>query len=120
MTPFKPPSVDLKLVKELTTFSDADIAVMEEQAVEQLTKAKRTRFKYRRELQQALRDYAADCLTRQFAEPKPNKPNVPTTGQKPLNGAQAIAAVCGGVVFAAGSLALFLLTLWIMTGGPFR
>lgn len=101
---------DSKLVADFFTYSPADIAVLEDQAAEQLYLAKRTRFKYARDLKVALRD-------RPVVERKPVRP-VPQP--QPLNGAQTAVCLCGGVVVAVGGMALFLLALWIVTGGPFR
>lgn len=98
-------TADPKLVAEFLTLTPMDFAVLEDQSREQLYLAKRTRWKYRRELQQALADYERECRERQ---PKP----VLKPRPQPLNPAPATAAVCGGVVFAVGGLVLFFLTLW--------
>lgn len=114
MKSFNPPALDPKLVAEFFTYSPADIAVMEEQAAAALYEAKRTRFKYASDLKLALRD-------RPVVERKPigliRQERQPL---KPLSGEQTAAALCGGVVLAVGGMVVFLLVLWIITGGPFR
>ena len=97
---------DPKLVAELTTFTPQDIALMEEQAAEALYLAKKTRFKYRRELHLALADRRLVL----------DKPRVPVAKQpQPVRPEPMAVVLCGGFVVAGGYLAVFFGVLWVIS-----
>lgn len=98
---------DSKLVAKFFTYSPADIAVLEEQAAEQLYLAKRKRFKYARDLKVALRD-------RPVVERKPVRPAQQKQQQQPLDPQTARAAVCLGVILAPIGMAVFMGLIWII------
>ena len=101
-------TADPKRIKEFMTRMDE--AVMEEQSREQLYLARKTRWKYRRTLQAALSDYERESKPVPQLQPQPTPP----TRQA------VVVGLCAAPFFVAGALALFFLTLWVLTGGPFR
>lgn len=91
-------------------YTEAELDALEERSREQLYLAKKTRFKYRRELQLALRD--RPIVERKLVAQAPLQPQLPP--------AQARACVVAGIAFSALALGVFFFLLWVITGGPFR
>lgn len=106
-------TTDPKLVAQFFEYTPMDLALLEERAVTELYEAKKTRWKYRRELQLALEDYETDC---QIRAPNSN----PTQQPQPPTPQAVMAGLVAAPFVLAGGLALFFLALWVLTGGPSR
>ena len=100
-----------KLIKELTTFTAADFAVMEEQAAEYLQHTtQRNRRKYASYLK-ILKIQLADSLLPVENSGLENPPRLPQQRPIPMEGALMLALISG--IAAVGFLVVFMGGLWV-------
>lgn len=86
---------------ELFSYTPQETAALEERAALELYRAKRTRWAYRQDLQQALKDHEREARPVFKSQPVPTHNDV-------------VASLIGGPVLAAGALSLFFLMLWVV------
>lgn len=101
-----------RLIKDLTTFTPADIAIMEEQA-EALYQDKKTTRKYRRSLQLAL----ADAERKPVVSVQPQQRFDPITEEwikRTTVSERFWTMAIGGPIAAAGFIGLVCGALWIL------